>query len=238
MLFTSYEFVAFICATFLLYYIVPKKAQWVVLLCASYGFYAFSGLSNLIFIISTTLASWLIGLWVSRIRSSADGYLAEHKEDMSKEERKAYKAAEKKKSFYVLCLGLVLTFGLLAVIKYTAFALTNVNSILRAFGSKSELYIPDFILPLGISFYIFQSTAYLIDVYRGRTEAEKNPLRLALFVSFFPQLIQGPISRHSDLAPQLFEEHRFDGGVLFSGPSAIWIPLSGTAVSSPGRVTS
>ena len=91
MLFTSYEFVAFICLTFLLYYLVPKKAQWVVLLLASYGFYAFSGILNLAFIVSTTLVSWGIGLCVSKIRHSADGFLAEHKEDMTKEEKKAYK---------------------------------------------------------------------------------------------------------------------------------------------------
>ena len=217
MLFTSYEFVAFICLTFLLYYLVPKKAQWVVLLLASYGFYAFSGILNLAFIVSTTLVSWGIGLCVSKIRHFADGFLAEHKEDMTKEEKKAYKAKEKKKSFYVLCLGLVIGFGILAVIKYTGFALTNVNSLLGAFGSNKKLTVPDFILPLGISFYIFQSMGYLIDVYRGRAEAEKNPARLALFVSFFPQLIQGPISRHSDLAPQLFREHRFNGSAFFSG---------------------
>lgn len=217
MLFTSYEFVAFICLTFLLYYIVPKKAQWAVLLIASYGFYAFSGLTNLLFILFTTILSWLVGLLVSRIRGSAEAYLRESKEELTKEQKKAYKAKEKKKSFLVLCLGLVIGFGILAVIKYTGFALTNVNGILAAFGSGTKLTVPDFILPLGISFYIFQSMGYLIDVYRGRAKAEKNIFRLALFVSFFPQLIQGPISRHSDLAPELFEEHRFSGAAFFSG---------------------
>ncbi len=217
MLFTSYEFVAFICLTFLLYYLVPKKIQWAVLLLSSYGFYYFSGLSNLIFILSTTLVTWGVGLWVSKIRLSAESYLAQHKEDLTKEEKKAYKAREKKKSFWVLCLGLVLGFGILAVIKYTGFALSNVNSLLGVFGSKTRISIPDFILPLGISFYIFQSMGYLIDVYRGRAEAEKNLLKFALFVSFFPQLIQGPISRHSDLAPQLYEKHSFDGASFFSG---------------------
>jgi len=217
MLFTSYEFVAFICLAFLLYYLVPKKAQWALLLLASYGFYAFSGLSNLIFIVSTTLVTWGVGLWVSKIRRASESYLAIHKEDLTKEEKKAYKAKEKKKSFSVLCLGLAVGFGILAVIKYTGFALSNVNSILGTFGVEQKLSIPDFILPLGISFYIFQSMGYLIDVYRGRAEAEKNIAKFALFVSFFPQLIQGPISRHSDLAPQLYGEHSFNGSAFFSG---------------------
>ena len=101
-----------------------------------------------------------------------------------------------------------MNFGILAVMKYTAFALRNVNSLLSLFGA-SGVEIPDLLLPLGISFFVFQSTGYLIDVYRGKTFAEKNPAKLALFVSFFPQLAQGPISRHPDLAAELYVPHSF-----------------------------
>ena len=217
MLFTSYEFIAFLCITYLLYYLLPKKTQWLVLLIASYGFYLFSGVENLFFIASTTLLSWAVGLCTSKVKQRGEEYLSSHKDEMDKEARKAYKAQIKKKAFGILCLGLVLGFGVLAVLKYTAFAVTNINSILHLFGAKGGLSVPDLILPLGISFYIFQTMGYLIDVYRGRATAEKNPLKLALFVSFFPQLVQGPISRHADLAEQLYVPHSFSGSAFFSG---------------------
>jgi D-alanyl-lipoteichoic acid acyltransferase DltB (MBOAT superfamily) len=105
---------------------------------------------------------------------------------------------------------------MLAVLKYTAFAIRNLNSVLDLFGAKS-VGIPDLILPLGISFFVFQSTGYLIDVYRGKTFAEKNIAKLALFVSFFPQLAQGPISRHSDLAAELYAPHPFSAKSLKFG---------------------
>ena len=217
MLFTSYEFVAFLIITFLLYYLVPKKAQWIILLALSYGFYLFSGVENLIFIVFTTLSSWLVAMYIEKINSKTEAYLLAHREDMDKEARKAYKAARKKTAFSVLCLGLVLGFGILAVLKYTGFAIVNINSLLHLFGAQDGLAIPDLILPLGLSFYVFQTMGYLIDVYRGKAKAERNLARLALFVSFFPQLIQGPISRYNDLGEQLYTPHSFSGSAFFSG---------------------
>lgn len=209
MLFTSYGFVAFLCALFVVYYVVPKKTQWWLLLAASYVFYAFAGLECLAFILVTTVSSYFIARIMDGMRRKEENYLSVNRDKMEKEERKKYKAAAKKSRFLVLIAGLVLNFGILAVLKYTAFAITNVNSIIGIFGGR-KLSVPDLILPLGISFYIFQTMGYLIDVYRQKTDAERNPFRLALFVSFFPQLIQGPISRHSDLAPQLFAHHKFE----------------------------
>ncbi len=209
MLFTSYGFIAFLIILFLAYYLVPKKAQWGLLLAASYIFYAFAGLDCLCFILVTTLSSYFVARIMGRGVRLENEYLSLHKEEMDKETRKKYKAKQKKKRFYVLVLGLVLNFGILAVLKYTAFAVSNVNSFMGLFGNDG-FDIPDLLLPMGISFYIFQTMGYLIDVYRQKTEVEKNPFRLALFVSFFPQLVQGPISRHSELAPQLYAEHKFD----------------------------
>lgn len=112
-------------------------------------------------------------------------------------------AARQKKSAVVITL--LLNFGCLFFLKYTNFLIANLNGW---FG----LSIPAFriLLPLGISFYIFQSSGYLLDVYWKRCELETNPLRYALFVSFFPQIMQGPIGRHAKLAGQLYAEHRFD----------------------------
>ena len=99
MLFTSYEFLAFLCITFLLYYLLPKRCQWALLLLASYGFYLFSGVENLLFIISTTLASFGVALWVDKIKTRAEDERSAHRDEMDKEARKAYKARQKKKSF-------------------------------------------------------------------------------------------------------------------------------------------
>ena len=117
----------------------------------------------------------------------------EHKEDWDRKERKAYKEKGRKKRVALLVLGLILNFGILAFLKYIPYS--------------AELGL---LLPLGISFYTFQSMGYLIDVYREKVEAEKNIAKFALFVSFFPQIIQGPIAVYDDLAKQLYEGHRFD----------------------------
>ncbi len=210
MLFTSYEFLGFLALVLLLYYLAPKKAQWIVLLASSYGFYALADLSYLAFILLTTISSYFAARLMSKMSEKEARYISERSDTMTKEEKKAYRAEGKKKRFLLLTAALILNFGVLAVLKYTAFAVNNLNSWLHFFGGEDTIGIPDLILPLGISFYTFATMGYLIDVYRAKTEAEKNPFRLALFVSFFPQLIQGPISRFSDLAPQLRAHHPFE----------------------------
>lgn len=210
MQFTSLAFIGFAVLVFLLYYTVPKKGQWCVLLAASYLFYFAAGASYLIFILYTTLITYITARILQKKADCEDVYVTANRASLTVDERKAYRAKGKKKSFAILVVGLLLGFGLLAVIKYTAFALTGVNAILSLFGGET-LTIPNLLLPLGISFYTFQSMGYLIDVYRKKTQAEKNIAKFALFVSYFPQLIQGPISRFSSLGEQLFAEHRFDG---------------------------
>ena len=95
--------------------------------------------------------------------------------------------------------------------------MTNVNRLLHTFGVENTLKIPSLLLPMGISFYTFQSMGYLIDVYREKTTAQRNPVKFLLFVSYFPQLVQGPISRYADLGPQLTEGHAFDARCLRRG---------------------
>ncbi len=217
MSFTSFEFFVFLAITLLLYYILPKKTQWVILLVASFIFYAFAGGFYLPYILVTIISSYIISMLMKANASRERVYITENKESLDKEQRKAYKAKEKKKRFYILIIGLVINFGMLAVLKYTGFTISNINSIIHIFNKEATIGIPSLILPLGISFYVFQTTGYLIDVYREKTQAETNIFRLALFVSFFPQLLQGPISRHSDLASQLFEEHKCKWDNLSAG---------------------
>ena len=216
MQFTSFSFILFAALLLIVYYLVPRRTQWWVLLAASIGFYAFAGWECMIFILYTAAVTYLTARLMQKRADGEDAYVADNRETLSKEERKSYRAKEKKKRLRILTVGLILGFGMLAVLKYTAFAVGNVNNILSAFGAK-ELTVPSLLLPLGISFYTFQSMGYLIDVYRKKVRAEGNFAKLLLFVSFFPQLLQGPISRFGDLQEQLLGEHKFDATNLRAG---------------------
>ncbi len=216
MAFTSTLFILFAILVIGLYFAVPKRMQWWVLLGASYLFYLAAGVEYLFFILYTTLVTYLTSRWMQSRADREDAYVEANRETLDKAERKAFRAKEKKKRFRILIGGLLLGFGMLAVLKYTGFAVSTVSGILTSFG-KEPLTVPSLLLPLGISFYTFQSMGYLIDVYRKTARAEKNPARLALFISFFPQLIQGPISRFSDLSGELFAPHDFNGERVRSG---------------------
>ena len=210
MLFTSYEFLGFIAVLFCAYYLVPKKWQWPLLLAASYLFYFIAGPVYLVYIAITTVTTFLAARLIERNARRQSAYLKEHKEELSKEEKKAYKDGQKRVRVRWAAACLVLNIGILAVLKYTNFFISNVNSILSAAGRPGGLSFVTLALPMGISFYTFQAMGYLIDVYRGAVPAEKNLFRFALFISFFPQLIQGPISRYGDLSRTLYGEHAFD----------------------------
>ncbi len=209
MLFTSYTFIAFLCIMLAAYFLTPCKYRWITLLVGSYAFYAFAGIYCLAFILLTTVSVYAVSMLIYRQINRENAYIEANREALTKEQRKAYRAQAKKKRLRVLVIGLLINFGVLAVLKYTAFAVSNVSSIITAFGGEG-LKIPELILPMGISFYIFQSCGYLIDTYRARVVPERNIAKLALFISFFPQLVQGPISRFSDLGAQLTAPNKFN----------------------------
>ena len=209
MLFTSYEFIGFLLLLFVLYYIVPKKFQWQLLLVFSYVFYFIVNPWYLVYIITTTITIYLLGYRIEQLRDEQSLYLKEHKEVLTKEEKKTYKSKIKKRQWKILLAGLLINLGILAVVKYSNFVISNINTVLRATGSGKEFGLLNLLLPMGISFYTFQAAGYIIDVYRGTCSAEKNPFKFALFVSFFPQLVQGPISRFNDLSRTLYKEHPF-----------------------------
>lgn len=188
------------------YYICPKRFRWIVLLLVSYGFYASKALSALPFILLTTLSTWLGARVIDDMGIKLKAELRVRKASMTREEKTSLKAQTKKRQRACLCAVLAINFTVLAVFKYT-------DDLLGMVGA-SPLGL---LLPLGISFYTFQATGYLLDVYGGKYASEKNPAKFALFVSFFPQLIQGPIGRYDQLAPQLQEPHDFDWDQLQSG---------------------
>ncbi|MBR1470134.1 MAG: MBOAT family protein [Lachnospiraceae bacterium] len=223
MLFTSYGFIAFLAVIIMLYYLVPRKWQWGLLLFGSYVFYFFSGWSNLLYLAAATLSTYVTALVIGKRQAADAAYMAAHKAELSREERKAHKEAEKAKQRRVMVLGILLAIGMLAAVKYTNFMIANINGVLSLLHSPARLSFLDIMLPMGISFYVFQSAGYLIDVYRGKTKAEGNLFRFALFVSFFPQLVQGPISRYDDLAEGLYAEHPFDKkNVAFGLQRVLW----------------
>lgn len=210
MSYTTLEFFLFVGLTLLAYFIFPaKKYKWVVLLLASYTFYLFAGYRYAFFIVFTTLSTYAVALWLDKISKTSKLTIKSQGKEWSREEKKAYKNKTKIKKRLVMTLALVVNFGILAFLKYYNFFAGSLNSLL-GFTENSGLPIFSLVLPLGISFYTFQSMGYIIDVYREKVKAERNVAKFALFVSFFPQIIQGPISFYDQLAHQLYEPHKFD----------------------------
>ena len=117
---------------------------------------------------------------------------------------------QKSLKIIVIFLSSIINLGLLFYFKYINFAINNMNKIFHKFGMNIQYPNLDIVLPVGISFFIFQAIGYTIDVYRDEIRAEKNPFRYALFVSFFPQLVAGPIERSKNLLTQLRDNPKFD----------------------------
>lgn len=206
MLFTSYSFLAFLLVLFVLYYLIPKKGQWILLLCADFLFYACAGWKGLVFISATIVVSWFFTNLMGKSLAAQKAFLSSPEgKELPREERKAFRKAKEKQRKRYLVYALVIDIGILAALKYTNFFISNINSITGA-----GLAGVDWVLPMGISFYTFQTVSYVIDVQWEKVEPEKNIFKVALFTSFFPLLIQGPISRFGDLKETLFSPHKAD----------------------------
>ncbi|HOB20920.1 MAG TPA: hypothetical protein PKO35_09505 [Candidatus Atribacteria bacterium] len=134
MLFTSYSFIAFLALLFTVYYLVPRRFQWMLLLFASYLFYFIAGPTYVIYIFVTTLSTYLVSVKLESLNKAQSAYLAEHK-DMSREEKKEYKASVKSKQRKWLAACLLFNFGILAVVKYTNFAIANINAVIGALAA-------------------------------------------------------------------------------------------------------
>ena len=204
MAFTSFNFLVFVLATVLVYYIAPIKARWIVLLAASYAFYLMSSPKTFVFIILTTLITFWGGLKIDAANKNCREYIDANKENLTRDEKKAIKEQYKKSKKKYAALVLIADFGILAILKYFRY-------YIQALGIPGlSSMAGSLLIPLGISFYTFQSAAYIIDIYRDKYSADRNLVKFALFTSFFPQIIQGPIARYDHLANQLYEGHKFD----------------------------
>lgn len=184
MSFTSLSFLVFLPLVLVLYFLLPKKAKPVLLLVASYFFYAFADYKLIFLILFSTGLSYLM----ARIIERKNGKL-----------KKA-----------LLVIYLIVALGTLFAFKYLNFAIGTGLSIAKLFGITIDPFVINIVLPVGISFYTFQTISYVVDIYMGKKECEKNFIIFALFVSYFPQLVAGPIEKSENLIPQFKEDHHFN----------------------------
>ncbi len=211
--FSSAAYLAlFLPAVLLLYSLVPQRAKKYFLLVSSFVFYWLVSGNLIIYLFLSILSVHYFGLWLDRIAAKK----AEAVKQVEKSERKAVKKAYTAKGRLVLALAALLHIGTLLVLKYSPFFTENINSLLSLFGVTFKFDIPSYLQPLGISFFSLQAVSYLFDVYRGTTKADENIFRLGLYMSFFPQIVEGPICRYEQTAKQLWnvETIRYENLVL------------------------
>lgn len=206
MLFTSLKFVVFITALIAVYYLfVPRHERWGLLLIASLAFYYFADPRYLIFIGVTSVTAYVFAILAEDYGIKRKAYLKENKDSFDAESKKKYKATTARVNRLLLILALLINLGILAVTKYTNFVIDTLNNF-----RNEPLSFVNVIVPMGISFYTFQTVSYSIDISRGTIKAQRSFLKFLLFVSFFPQLVQGPISRYDDLSKTLYNPKHFD----------------------------
>lgn len=185
MLFNSLKFGLFLPVVFAVYWAFPKKWKWIVLLIFSYYFYMSWNVKYVVLIWGTSFISYICALLLEKSKS------------------------RKVKKIY-LTLTIVICLGVLFFFKYFNFFSSSISEIFQTIAIPIQPITLNILLPVGISFYTFQSFSYVIDVYRGNVKAEKNFGKYATFISFFPQLVAGPIERTNNLLPQINNPPNFD----------------------------
>jgi len=224
MLFTSSVFLLFLALLLAVYGLTPQKHRWFVLLVGSMTFYGYAGVYFLLYICATIAITYFCTMSMRRLRVVRDVRISEVGRNIDdgvsgiagvggdsgiagttvKEIKRSIRDKSKTAARTWVTICLVLILGILAMVKYTDFAISNINSVLSLLGYARQFGFIGFALPMGISFYTFQTVGYVLDVYREKADVETNPLKLALFVSFFPQVVQGPISRFGELSKTIY----------------------------------
>lgn len=200
MIFNSIGFFWFMLLVVPLFFILPQRFRWVFLLVASYYFYMQWNIKYTVLIVFTTLVNYGAGLWLGQ-------------------------AVTERRKKWILAATLLVNLGLLFMFKYYNFAISTLNSLNAWLGIDAVLTGHSLLLPVGISFYIFQSLGYTLDVYMGKREPEKHLGIFALYVSFFPQLVAGPIERSTHLIQQFREKKTFRWDNFNSGFRMVLIGL-------------
>lgn len=200
MVFNSIEFAIFLPIVVLLFYLLPQRARWFMLLAASCVFYMWFVPKYILILLVTIVIDYLAGILIER---NAD-------------------RPKRKKTFMII--SIVSTLTVLFVFKYLGFVTENLTRLCASFGMETDLVV-NIILPIGLSFHTFQSMSYVIEVYRGNQKAERHFGYYSLYVMFFPQLVTGPIERPGNLLRQLHEEKRFDYDNISKGMRLILFGL-------------
>ena len=185
MLFNSLQFVVFFPIVIILYFIIPHNKRWILLLIASYYFYMCWKVDYIILIMISTLIDYVCSNKMSKIN-------------------------EKPKRKKWLLISIFSNLGILFGFKYFNFFSQNIQTLFDNYNIFFEMPFFNVLLPVGISFYTFQTLSYTIDVYNNKTTAQKHLGVFAVYVSFFPQLVAGPIERSNHLLPQFFKKHDFN----------------------------
>jgi alginate O-acetyltransferase complex protein AlgI len=197
MLFNSLEFLIFFPIVIMLYYALPFRFRWAMLLVASYVFYMWWKVEYAVLILVSTLIDYFAALALE-------------------------KTSDETKRKLLLALSLTSNLGILLFFKYFNFVNTNLGSLAEVFGFSYQPSPVDILLPVGISFYTFQTMSYTIDVFKGNKKAEPHFGYFALFVTYFPQLVAGPIERAERLLPQLHEKHLLNAQNISRGLKLIF----------------
>lgn len=183
------------------YNIVPQKHRWKVLLLSSYLFFWSISGKLIIYLLVATGVTYLCGLWLKKKQDERNEKLL----NADKEKKKEIKQLYVKKQRKIILLGTTILIGLLVVLKYTKFFGININTLLTTLNIPFQFKIPNFIMPIGISFYTLQAVSYIVDVYKEKFKADNNIGRIALFLSFFPLIMEGPICRYDQVAESLWK---------------------------------
>ncbi len=183
MLFNSVQFAIFLPIVFVIYWLFPPKKRWIVLLVSSYYFYMSWNIKYVVLILLITVLSYLMAISIEKDRNNKRKYLM---------------------------ITVIISLGILFIFKYFNFLMNSLFNVINLFSNRDFNLFIDVMLPVGISFYTFQAISYVVDVYRGDVQAESNIGKYATFISFFPQLVAGPIERTKNLMKQIKEEHFFE----------------------------
>ena len=193
--------VLFLPAVILLYGISPRRIRPYVLLLSSYAFFWSISGKLLIYLLLSTFSIHHTGAWLALVQAERKGVLLQ----ADKGEKKAIRTAYQKKLRRIVAFSVCLHIGILIVLKYSSFLGGNINALFSALHIPVAFTIPKYAVPIGLSFFTLQAVSYIFDVYREKIPARRHLRRLALFMAFFPQIMEGPICRYQDTALQLFK---------------------------------
>lgn len=213
----SLLFLLFVAGVILLYFVVPKKWQWIVLFIANILFYLSFGVKYIGYILFTAIITYWAAIKLEAVGKEGKNAVAAAAPSDKKSLREKFL---QKKS--VICNWTILfAAGIWIVLKYGNFIVDNINAVLKFLHVPwSAEHLP-FIIPLGMSFYTFHAIGYVMDIYRAKYPAEHNFAKYFTFVSFFPHLLQGPFSRFDALGRSIFEQHSFSYDRLCDGCARI-----------------